>query len=106
MNFRLIYIILLCCIGPGIIGQEFDEKNFTLYTTKDGLSHNYINVITQDSYGYIWIATYKGLNRFDGTSFQQFYSDSGRNSLPQNLLIKLKWLDNKQLAIPTFKVFI
>ena len=84
------------------MSQEFDEKNFTLYTTKDGLSHNYNNVITQDSYGYIWIATYKGLNRFDGTGFRQFYSDSGHNSLPQNLLIKLKWLDNKQLAIPTF----
>ena len=102
MNFRLIYILLLSCIGSKAVSQEFDEKNFTLYTTKDGLSHNYINVITQDSYGYIWIATYKGLNRFDGTGFRQFYSDSGHNSLPQNLLIKLKWLDNKQLAIPTF----
>ena len=102
MNLRLVYIIFLGCIGSEIMSQEFDEKNFTLYTTKDGLSHNYTNVISQDSYGYIWIATYKGLNRFDGTSFQQFYSDSGYNSLPQNLLIKLKWINDKQLGIPTF----
>ncbi|HEV8273933.1 MAG TPA: histidine kinase [Chitinophagaceae bacterium] len=101
MNYRIINIILIC-IGLTSEGQEIDEKNFILYTTKDGLSHNYTSVITQDQYGYIWVATYKGLNRFDGTSFTQFYSDSGINSLPQNLLLKLKWLDKKQLAVPTF----
>jgi len=102
MDHRCIYIMLFSLIGFNALSQEFDEKNFTLYSTKDGLSHNYINSITQDQYGYIWIATYKGLNRFDGSTFQQFYSDSGSNSLPQNLLLKLKWLDAKQLAIPTF----
>ena len=102
MGHRSIYIMLLSLIGFNALSQEFDEKNFTLYTTKDGLSHNYVNAITQDSYGYVWIATYKGLNRFDGSTFQQFYSDSGRNDLPQNLILKLKWLDKKELAIPTF----
>jgi hypothetical protein len=31
--------IILICIGLTSEGQEIDEKNFILYTTKDGLSH-------------------------------------------------------------------
>ncbi|HEU5166422.1 MAG TPA: histidine kinase [Chitinophagaceae bacterium] len=72
-----------------------------MYTTKDGLSNNTVNAVTQDKYGYIWIATGKGLNRFDGTTFQQFYSDSGRNSLPEDYILNLKWLDDERLAIIT-----
>src|SRR6188768_2508165 len=102
MKLQLLHYFLFYFFSVAVSGQVIDEKNFVLYTTKDGLSNNNISAVTQDAYGYIWIATYKGLNRFDGSTFQQFYSDSGSNSLPQNLLLKLKWLDAKQLAIPTF----
>src|SRR5206468_8410545 len=47
-------------------------------------------------------ATAKGLNHFDGNSFQQFYSDSSRNSLPQDKIYKLKWLDKESLAVITW----
>jgi hypothetical protein len=64
-------------------GQSFDERNFSLYSVKDGLSNNQVGTVTQDAYGYIWIGTNKGLNRFDGNSFLQFYSGSKSNGLPQ-----------------------
>jgi signal transduction histidine kinase/streptogramin lyase/DNA-binding NarL/FixJ family response regulator len=35
-------------------------------TTQDGLSNNIAWGLMQDSRGYIWIATFDGLNRFDG----------------------------------------
>ena len=84
-----------------LYAQSFDEKNFTLYTTKDGLSSNRITDIKQDKYGYLWISTREGLNRFDGSSFQTFYADSSRNSLPRDELIKLRWIDDDQLAATT-----
>lgn len=42
---------------------------FDHYTTKDGLISNRVFALTQDSNGFIWIATDFGLDRFDGSSF-------------------------------------
>ena len=61
---------LLCflCWYP-LFAQSVKEADCTLYTRVDGLSSNYVSGIVQDSTGFIWIATKKGLNRFDGRSF-------------------------------------
>jgi len=45
---------------------------FTNYTTDDGLSHNSIWSIAQDSAGLIWVGTHAGVCRFDGASFKPF----------------------------------
>jgi ligand-binding sensor domain-containing protein len=90
MKLRLLYSFLCCFLTSVGFAQIIAEKNFVLYTTKDGLSNNFVNSVTQDTYGYIWIATNKGLNRFDGTTFQQFYSDSSQNSLPMDFIFRLK----------------
>ena len=84
-----------------IRAQLPDERNFTFYSTKDGLSNNDVWSVTQDSYGYLWVATKKGLNRFDGNSFQQFYAQSNPNSLPEDWIIKLRWLNSELLASAT-----
>lgn len=78
--------------------QSFDEKGFQLYTTKNGLSDNHITGLTQDVYGYIWIATQRGLNRYDGSNYLQFFSDDRPNSLPQDRVRLMKWLHNGQLG--------
>lgn len=45
---------------------------FTGLTSKDGLSYNAVKCMMQDSRGYIWIGTYKGLNRYDGTRIKNY----------------------------------
>lgn len=42
------------------------------YTTEDGLPHNAISNIIQDKQGYIWLATWDGLSRFDGYNFVNY----------------------------------
>lgn len=49
-----------------IDAQQFDIKNLTV---KDGLPSNIIYDIKQDEIGYLWIATEKGLVKFDGDDF-------------------------------------
>ena len=39
------------------------------YSTDNGLSSNAVSDIKQDDFGYIWIATWNGLSRFDGFEF-------------------------------------
>ncbi|WP_342647641.1 two-component regulator propeller domain-containing protein [Mucilaginibacter sp. CSA2-8R] len=39
---------------------------------ENGLSNNSATCIAQDKYGFIWIGTYDGLNRYDGYEFKTF----------------------------------
>src|SRR5450631_502645 len=87
---RLLFVqvSLLICLGR-LSAQELDESNFVRYTRLQGLSNNYVSGIAQDSSGYIWVATHKGLNRFDGEKFQTIFKSSFHSPLPDNLLIGL-----------------
>lgn len=43
----------------------------------EGLSHRHVTQILQDKDGFIWLATWNGLNRFDGREFVTFKSRPG-----------------------------
>ena len=47
------------------------------YTVEDGLPSNTIYAIEQDSLGYIWLGTNKGLSRFDGSEFINYSEEDG-----------------------------
>ena len=100
INFFL-YSCIFLFFGNCLFAQSFEENNFRLYTTKDGLSSDFISGIGQDSAGYMWISTYHGLNRFDGNTFKQFLRTSRYNSIPDNSVFSMNLLPNNQLAIAT-----
>ena len=58
------------------------------FTTRDGLSANWILSIYQDRQGFLWIGTDDGLNRYDGYGFKVFRHDPGNpRSLSDNFVI-------------------
>ena len=57
-------------IFPTSSGIRFDR-----ITTEDGLSHNTVTSILQDSRGFMWFGTEDGLNRYDGYTFTVFRHD-------------------------------
>jgi signal transduction histidine kinase/ligand-binding sensor domain-containing protein/AraC-like DNA-binding protein len=63
---------------------QANERTFYHRTALDGLSHNTVFDITQDTEGFIWIATGEGLSRYDSYGFHQYYSDDGVTSIPSN----------------------
>jgi ligand-binding sensor domain-containing protein len=69
LKYCLFSLILLAGAGNACHAQSFTTR---LYTTADGLTDNYILCVYQDSYGYLWIGTVNGLNRFDGKNFINF----------------------------------
>jgi len=80
-----------------------------VWTVKDGLPVNSINAIVQTRDGYIWLATYDGLVRFDGVRFTVF--DTGNaEGLPSSRIIDLiedhdgsLWLRTEQAHLVRFK---
>ena len=58
---------------------------FERYTDEDGLSQNVILDICRDQKGFLWIASYTGLNRFDGYGFKIYTKDTNNpNSISSN----------------------
>jgi ligand-binding sensor domain-containing protein len=75
---------ILSCITAGITSAQQYPYKFHYLTVDEGLSHTDANDIAQDKQGYIWVATYFGLDRFDGYSVKRFYN----NNVPLNNAFK------------------
>jgi ligand-binding sensor domain-containing protein len=64
------FVCLLFIFSETLAAQSFNIRTFT---TKDGLSHNDVRAVAVDSSGFLWIATWDGLSRYDGYSFKNYY---------------------------------
>lgn len=68
----------------------------------NGLSNNSVRCIFQDKRGFIWFATYDGLNRYDGREFRVYRNKIGDStSLPHNYIYSLQEDDEQQLWVGT-----
>ncbi len=68
-KYLLVCLGLLICIK---VFSQYDHLKFKHYSTENGLSQASIYQIYQDRKGFIWLATWDGLNRFDGYQFTVF----------------------------------
>ena len=59
------------------VAQDNISFKFGSITSIDGLVHNSVNDIVQDEYGFLWIGTMDGLNRYDGSRFELFKNIPG-----------------------------
>ncbi len=73
----------MLCFALPAMAQQYSYK---LYTVDDGLPTNAVYGGLQDSRGYIWFYTEKGVSRFDGYSFKNFTVKDG---LPTNDIFML-----------------
>jgi len=88
MHFRFLHIALLSCIfAIKLFAQPagIEDVKFENYTPHNGLPSDFIEKITQDKYGFIWMGTHNGLIRFDGVQFKTYlHNNADSNSLPDN----------------------
>src|ERR1700719_3310026 len=70
--FRFLYVIATLAATT-----RSERLPIRAYTTADGLAHNHINCIRQDSRGFLWFCTDEGLTRFDGYQLSSFTTREG-----------------------------
>lgn len=98
--FCLVVILLLTITMASAQQRQYFRPNpikvydlntkMDIFTTEDGLSNNKIRVIFQDQFGYIWVGTENGLNKYDGygfTIYKNIQADS--SSLSNNIVTSI-----------------
>jgi ligand-binding sensor domain-containing protein/anti-sigma regulatory factor (Ser/Thr protein kinase) len=71
---RLLIILSCLALFKELPAQQIIFKN---YAMQDGLVANPVRSIYQDAKGFIWIATWQGLSKYDGYRFTNFSTTSG-----------------------------
>lgn len=96
----LLVVYVLCNIcdisAQGLI-------NVKHYSVKDGMSQNTVQGILQDEEGYLWMATWNGLEKFDGYSFKNYKSyPTDKVKLQYNRLVNLALAGNRMLVCQSY----
>ncbi len=105
--FKLILLLSLVVYSIGGFCQQIPTINLVM---KDGLSSNYVTDIAQDKYGFTWIATKYGLNRFYGDKFTVYLKEPDIALLNSNDINKIAtdtinnkvWIANRWMGINVF----
>jgi signal transduction histidine kinase/ligand-binding sensor domain-containing protein/DNA-binding response OmpR family regulator len=95
--FQLSVFLILMLAGAQVWANDDFGRNmhFAKIDRGNGLSHNQIHSIMQDSRGFIWVGTMSGLNRLDGSKVKVFkYTASQSHSLPDNNIVDV-WEDHR-----------
>ncbi len=92
--FSIICIVqMLTCFSHAVTGR--------LYTSND-LSSSLIRCIIQDKYGFIWVGTNYGLNRFDGYKFSTYLCNpADTTTIQDNDIVKLYPYSKEFLFVAT-----
>ncbi|NDV65348.1 two-component regulator propeller domain-containing protein [Bacteroides sp. 224] len=87
MKNTIFFLILYLSILPlrAIEGLKYEN-----ITHKEGLSHNTVRCMMQDSHGFMWISTINGLNRYDGYRFITMHPEFSQLSLAENNIRQTK----------------
>jgi ligand-binding sensor domain-containing protein/two-component sensor histidine kinase len=83
--------------------NEIRKITMQHWTAAEGLSQGLINDVAIDQWGYVWVSTKEGLNRFDGNSFKVYrHLPTDPKSISDNYITSL-WVDDKnKIWIGTF----
>ena len=94
-------VLMFCSLGA----QDFSNYERLNYTIEDGLPSNECHKIIQDSLGYFWIATDRGLVRYDGYSFKTYGFKQGLQDI-SCLDIKFDTEENIWIRTYTNKIYL
>ncbi len=102
MIFLLFLSSVLGFSAWGVQTNTTDSLSFKRLTTKEGMPASSVNIILEDSRGFMWFGTGDGLVRYDGHEFNIFRPDSDDpNSISHNSILCLKEDVNSNIWVGT-----
>jgi ligand-binding sensor domain-containing protein/signal transduction histidine kinase/CheY-like chemotaxis protein/AraC-like DNA-binding protein len=100
-SILFVIIILLC---PCWASAQIQSYNFYNLSTENGLPTDDYQSVYQDSFGFLWLASYDGLFRWDGYAFRKYYHDEkDAHSLSHNIVYSIFEDSKKQLWVGTIE---
>jgi class 3 adenylate cyclase/ligand-binding sensor domain-containing protein len=75
-------LFLLGTLAAACLFSQNEPVRLHSFGFEDGLSHRNVFKVQQDTQGFLWIATEKGLNRFDGNRFVNRGNSPDQSPLP------------------------
>ena len=79
----LIAVVLTGCQKKERLEQLDKDEEHGLVIARE-LSNSRVQAIEEDVTGQLWIATFRGLNRYDGHAYHQYFSTEDSLGLPDN----------------------
>jgi ligand-binding sensor domain-containing protein len=96
-----LFISLFLC-GISIAQSPLEKVKFSRIDVNSGLSNSNITCFLHDSYGFLWIGSRDGLNKFDGYDFKIYRNDQeDSTSLLKNNIYVLFEDSRKQIWVST-----
>ncbi|MFV0323298.1 MAG: two-component regulator propeller domain-containing protein [Bacteroides xylanisolvens] len=92
-------VVLLAMLVVSNIVSAHNNYRFKHLGVEDGLSESSALCMIQDSYGYIWIGTKDGLNRYDGVDFKVFRSEANDSTSLGNDFVRAIYEINKSALL-------
>ena len=100
MQHKNHWLIICLCFMPLLLwaaGQNdsnINHRNISPMISPN-ISHLHVYDFCQDSLGYIWIATARGLNCYNGYEFKQFFHNKNNDASLDNDMIYSLFLDSR-----------
>ena len=90
--FVLLALVASCSHEDEKPAKDKDAENSLVISNE--LSNKHVTTMVEDSRGYIWIGTFRGLNRYDGHEYHQYFCTDDSTGLQDNQ-IKSLFVDSK-----------
>lgn len=103
IKYKSLFFLICYCILelPNSMAQNI---SFNHLTTDDGLAHNSVMAIYQDSAGFIWAGTRNGVCLYNGKEFITYkYQKDNPNSLIYNNILKITGNSKDEIYFMTSK---
>ncbi|MFZ5939407.1 MAG: ligand-binding sensor domain-containing protein [Bacteroidota bacterium] len=101
----MILILLISFSSVVFAGSSYPGNvslQFNWLTRENGLAHNNVEAILQDSDGFIWFGTRNGLCRYDGYEFRTYQSSGNPGSVSGNRIMSLCEDRNGSIWVGTY----